>query len=144
VSGGSAHRTPSEPPVQSLAPGDLVPHFVVSDAAGRRVSYAESIWQRRHLVLVTVPATAEGAGAAALARFDSRRLGVDDDDVAVVVTSDPIAGVPRSGFLAADRWGEVAVVIDALSAGELPDDDEARAWVSYVRQQCPECQGEVR
>lgn len=135
---------PSGSTVHRLAAGDLVPHFAVRDVAGRPVSYAASIWQRRHLLLVTVPASDRGAAESALARFDPRRLGLDERDVAVVVTAEPTAGVPCPGFLVADRWGEIAVVAGVHTPDGLPDDDELRSWVSYVEQQCPECQGEVR
>jgi hypothetical protein len=126
-----------------LERGDLVPHFTVTDAAGRRIAYAASIWQRRPLVLVTTGAQTDAA-TALLRRFESRHLGVDDGEVACVVTSDPIPGLPPCGLLVADRWGEIAVVQQTASAADLPDADEVRAWVAYVQQQCPECQGETR
>jgi hypothetical protein len=34
-----------------LRPGDLLPHFGVTDLYGKRVDYS-SIWQRKNLVLV--------------------------------------------------------------------------------------------
>jgi hypothetical protein len=41
--------------------------------------------------------------------------------------------------LIADRWGEVQVV----HAG-APDVDDILAWLEYVQQRCPECEGEAR
>lgn len=127
----------------ALDAGGQVPHFTVTDAGGRRVSYASGIWQRKHLVLVTVP-RAQADEAAALARFNEETLGLDPLDVACVVTADDVPGLPPYGLLVADRWGEIAVVRRGATAAELPNTDELRQWVAFVQQQCPECQGEAR
>jgi hypothetical protein len=40
--------------------------------------------------------------------------------------------------------GEVYYVKSASRASELPGPDELMEWVQYVRNECPECQGEAR
>jgi hypothetical protein len=126
-----------------LRPGDLVPHFSVVDATGRRVSYRDTAWQRRELVLITLPPGADVAAespALRLAEWGRQA----PEDVAVIVTGDAVPGMPPCGFAVADRWGEIAVVQPADSPGALPSAEQLAEWVSFVQRQCPECQGETR
>ena len=126
-----------------LRAGDLVPHFSVVDAAGRRVSYRDAAWQRRELVLITLPpgaGIAAGSPAGRLAEWGRQAPA----EVAVIVTADPVPGMPSCGFAVADRWGEIAVVQPSASPAALPSPEQLAEWVSYVQRQCPECQGETR
>ena len=122
-----------------LQQGEQVPHFAVSDVTGRRAAYAD-VWQRKHLVLVRLT----DPGASPSSPLASGLSSVDDDDVRLVVTTDPVAGIPGSGVAIADRWGETAYVAHGTQDADLPAAGEILDWVRYVRQQCPECEGEAR
>ena len=119
----------------------LVPHFDVTDLAGERVQYS-SLWQRRNLVLVTLP------GAEAPAEYAVRLMalvrGLDDEDTKWIVTEDRIAGVPCPSVVVADRWGEVAHMAHPSRVGDLPAPEELVEWVRYLEYRCPECEGEAR
>jgi hypothetical protein len=125
-----------------LQPYDLVPHFEVTDLRGERVRYS-SIWQRKNLVLVTLPdpdpSSRDYAG-----RLMARVRGPNEDDTAWIVTRDRVAGLPHPGVVVADRWGEVVHVAHALQAQDLPGPDEIAGWVRYVQHRCPECEGEAK
>lgn len=116
-----------------LQRGDAVPHFAVTRTDGSLARYAD-IWQRRNVVLVSLgdastPGDAPGLDATA----------IEESAAALVVTREPIPGVPRPGVVIADRWGEIYFVHEGLpSAGEVLD------WLQYIQNECPECQGEVR
>ncbi len=115
-----------------LARGASVPFFDVTTTDGRRVRYDE-LWQRRALLLLSVPEDADAGVAASL----RARVGHDAE---VVVTADALPGLSHPGVLVADRWGEVQHV---APLGELDQADLAE-WVCFVLIQCPECQGEAR
>jgi hypothetical protein len=44
----------------------------------------------------------------------------------------------------ADRWGEIYYLQGADRTGDLPTPHELAEWLRYVRNECPECQGEAR
>lgn len=113
----------------------LLPHFSVTTVDGRRVRYAEEIWQRRDLLLIGLEAVPSAAWAA---EVSARLAGAAE----VIITTDPVEGLPRPGAIVADRWGEVHHV-RAIDPAALDLDDLAD-WVRFVRMQCPECQGEAR
>ena len=123
-----------------LERGDQVPHFEVHDLEGRRVSYS-TIWQRRNLVLVVLPASESES---------SRRYLVDvarvafGSNTASVITRDAIAGLPAPAVLVADKWGEIVCVAIAPDIAGLPPSEELLDWISYVEQRCPECEGESK
>ena len=119
-----------------LQRGDQVPHFTVTDVRGERIAYAD-IWQRKHLVLVSLTGGESGAEPPGV----PRRADVGECDAVLVVTGEPIPGVPRPGVVVADRWGEIAFV---THTAELPPGGEILEWLRFVQLQCPECQGEAR
>jgi hypothetical protein len=125
-----------------LQPHDLVPHFEVTDLRGERIRYS-SIWQRRNLVLVTLP------GSGPPSRDYARRLpapaaGPDDADTVWIATTDTVEGLPPPGLVIADRWGEVVHVAHPAQVQDLPAPDEIADWVQWLRHRCPECEGEAR
>ena len=125
-----------------LQPHHLVPHFQVTDLAGERVHYS-SLWQRRNLVLVTLPNVhAPSRGYADRLMALVRRL--NDDDTKWIVTADRVTGVPYPGVVVADRWGEVAHVAYPSRVEDLPAPDELVEWVRYLEYRCPECEGEAK
>jgi hypothetical protein len=132
-SAGAAGRAPSS----TVAPGDLVPHFEVTTLAGDRFEYS-SIWQRRNLVLVTLPS--DSATPEHSAWLAPRARAAPDNDTAWVVTADRVAHVPYPGVVVADQWGEVVHV----AAAPLPSPDEVAQWVHGLEMRCPECEGEAK
>ena len=125
-----------------LRPCDLVPHFDVTNLEGQAVTYS-TIWQRRNLVLVTLPASdPDGAFSNYAGRVaaDVPTAG----DTACVITRDVVTGIPSPGIVVADRWGEIVYVADGTQVAALPSTQELVEWVSYVQHRCPECEGEAK
>lgn len=126
----------------TLRVGDQVPHFRVAALDGRVVEYS-AVWQRKFLLLVSLP-----DDPAAFSAFASEIAARDADWVAheteCVITRDRIPSVPCPGIVIADRWGEIEFVMPIDNEALLPQVDEILESVAYVRLQCPECQGETR
>ena len=120
----------------------LVPHFDVTDLAGERVHYS-SLWQRKNLVLVTLP-DAEAPAREYVDRLMALVRGLNDEDTKWIVTEDRIAGVLCPSVVVADRWGEVAHVAHPSRVEDLPAPEELVDWVRYLAYRCPECEGEAR
>lgn len=121
---------------------DLVPHFEVTDLAGEYVRYT-SLWQRKNLVLVTLPHAAPPArGYAGRLMAVVGRL--NDNDTKWIVTEDRVAGVPCPSVVVADQWGEVAHLAHPSRVEDLPASEELVEWVRYLEYRCPECEGEAR
>jgi len=125
-----------------LKQGDLLPHFSVTDLSGRRVDYA-SIWQRKPLVLVMLSDTGPSSHAYA-EHVITRARDSKDGDVAWLVTSDRIAGLPSPVAIVADRWGELIHVAHAADIAHLPRPEELLEWIDFLQHRCPECEGEAR
>ena len=121
-----------------LQQGDHVPHFTVPDAAGASAAYSR-VWQRKHLVLVRL----RDPSPSAMATLADALASIEDEDTALIVTRGDIDGIPGAGVLIADRWGEIVFAAHAERDSDLPDADEIREWVRYVRMKCPECEGEA-
>jgi peroxiredoxin len=121
---------------QRLEAGDQVPHVTVHALDGRRVSYA-AMWQTQNLVLVALPSSHS---------ISERALGqlraLDTSDTRCVITTDPLPGIAPPAVLIADKWGEIVHIVQA--ANELPTAEDLAEWIDYVRQRCPECEGEAR
>jgi hypothetical protein len=127
-----------------LQPGDLVPHFEVTNLQGETVSYS-TMWQRRNLVLVTVPASdPDGTFATYVSRLTAEMPASAWADTTCVITRDTVLGLPSPGVVVADRWGEIVHVARGSHVGELPRPLEIGEWVDYVQRQCPECEGEAK
>jgi hypothetical protein len=122
--------------------GDLVPHFDVVTRDGARATYSK-IWQRLNLLLVALPAGEPGADDYA-SRLAARWPELTANDTACVITSDDVDRLPAPAVLIADRWGEVFFAATVARAAHLPDPEELVAWLRYVQNQCPECEGESR
>jgi len=120
-----------------LQPRDQVPHFAVVDVNGSRVAY-DDLWQRKHLLLICVGATASEDDAY-IASIRARAVDLTAHGTACIVTSEPVDGVPQPGVVVADRWGEVFLASETLVP--VP---QLLEWIRYVQMQCPECQGETR
>jgi hypothetical protein len=122
---------------------DLMPMFTATNFGDSTPVNYQDIWQRKHLVLATVPeddptATAYAASLSVL----TARLAAHD--AVLIVTATPLPDIPSPGVVVADRWGEVYYVKSASRASDLPEPEALMEWVQYVRNECPECQGEAR
>lgn len=125
-----------------LQPGDLLPHFEIRNLDGDVVAYSR-IWQRKNLVLVTLPASgSENAFTDYVSRLTAQ-MPACGADTACVMTRDSVPGVPCPGVIIADRWGEILHVAAGPSVAELPSPHEIVEWIEFVQRQCPECQGEA-
>jgi hypothetical protein len=123
-----------------LQRGDLIPHFEVRDLAGNVFRYA-TIWQRRNLVLVALPASGPDAYARELL---ARGAVFDERDCSCVITRDAVHRVSAPAVVIADRWGEIAHIAAARDVNELPPAAELLDWLDYVVRRCPECEGEAK
>ena len=84
------------------------------------------------------------SGEAYVALLAARAGVLQEGDARLVITADPIPGMPAPGVLVADQWGEIYLVEGADRAAQLPPPDDLADWLRYVQMQCPECQGEIR
>ena len=126
-----------------LTAGDRVPHVAIATLDGGRVDYAADVWQRKQLLLVSLASPGAPAAAAFVRALAARADDCAALDTACLVTGDEVPGVPRPGVLIADRWGEVQHVAGG-TVEELPQPDALVAWLQFLAQQCPECEGESR
>jgi hypothetical protein len=122
---------------------DLMPMFVATGSPDGTVVRYEEIWQRKNVLLVSLSENDPTSDA-----YRTSLSGLERDlaeyDAVLVVTKTRIEGVPIPGVVVADRWGEVYYVQGAGRAAGLPAPDELREWLQYVRNECPECEGETR
>ena len=126
-----------------LEQGDLVPHFTVTTVQGQPVRYA-TMWQRRNLVLITMPTSDSESSRAYLGQLDGVVPALRAQQTECVVTRDSVAGVACPGVIVADRWGEIVYVVAGSDVAALPRPAELVEWVTYLQCQCPECQGEAK
>lgn len=125
-----------------------MPHMTVRGIDGTTFSYPE-IWQRRNLLLVSLPAPRDTAEerreeAAYLAGLLAHDQAFREYETEVVITRDAVAGLSAPAVLIADRWGEVIAVERADDVAGLPPVAEILEWLRFVAHACPECEGEAR
>jgi peroxiredoxin len=126
-----------------LQRGDSVPHFDVNTNEDRRISYA-TIWQHRNLVLIVFPDVTCAACDAYIAQLTAQIAAFAGQNSELVITRDPMPGIPSPSAVVADKWGEIVYVATASDVADLPSVQELVDWVSYLQTQCPECEGEAR
>lgn len=119
-----------------------MPHFEVIDVNRGYVSYS-TFWQRKNLVLVTLPDFEQPSREYADSLM-ARVAALNDDETEWIVTRDRLAKLPSPGVLVADRWGEVAHVSHPSHVTDLPSPDELVGWVRDLQYRCPECEGEAK
>ena len=127
----------------TLSPRDLLPMFTVTNALDGALVRYQDVWQRRNLVLALVPDN-DPTGTAYTKPLIEAASTLGTHDTTLIVTSDPIPGIPSPGVVVADRWGEIYYVTGAARAVDLPTPDDLAEWLCYVQRECPECQGEAR
>ena len=126
-----------------LQQGDLVPHFDVTTLQDRNVRYS-TIWQRRNLVLISLPPSDPESSRAYTSQLAAEMPAFSEHETEWVVTRDIVAGLARPGVLVADRWGEIVHVAAGSDVADLPRPCELFEWVTYLQSQCPECEGEAK
>lgn len=127
--------------ITPLQTADRVPHFAVRDTDGRVVDYS-AIWQRRNLVLVTVPSTAQSQPYVSTLR--SRIAAFNEHESTVVVTEDRVPGLAAPGLIVADRWGEIVHIVTPNAVTDLPPATTLLQWLEAIEYRCPECEGEAK
>jgi hypothetical protein len=126
-----------------LQRGDSVPHFDVTTIRGELVSYS-TIWQRKNLVLVSLPAAESQGSATYISELVARKSEFGAKHAECVVTRDPISGITSPGIVVADRWGEIVHVSQAIHVEDLTLPQDLLDWLDYLEKRCPECEGEAK
>ena len=126
-----------------LQRGDSVPHFDVTTIEGRRVSYS-AIWQQRMLLLVVLPALETESTRTCISALMAQRQLLEGDDVECVLTRQRVPQLSSCAVVIADRWGEVAFAVEKDDVAGLPPPRELADWLDFLRNRCPECEGEAR
>ena len=126
-----------------LQRGDSVPHFEIKTVGGELFSYS-TIWQRRNLVLVALPAAESESPGSYISRLMARQSEFSAKDAECVMTRDRVPGIPSPGVVVADRWGEIAHVATTSQVDDLTSPEELLDWVGYLERRCPECEGEAK
>jgi hypothetical protein len=126
-----------------LQQGDSIPHFEVKTIGGELFSYS-TIWQRRNLVLVAIPATESEAPETYISQVEAQRPEFTAKDAECVVTTDHVPGIESPAVVVADRWGEIVHVATTSHVDDLTSPKELLEWVDYLDRRCPECEGEAK
>jgi peroxiredoxin len=126
-----------------LQRGDSIPHFDVKTNEDRRISY-RTIWQRRNLVLISLPDRTCAGCEAYIAHLTVQIAAFAGLNSECVITRSRVPGIPSPSVIVADKWGEIVYVATASDVADLPAAQELVDWVNYLQTQCPECEGEAR
>jgi hypothetical protein len=126
-----------------LQRGDTVPHFSVTTPQTGTVQYS-TIWQRRNLVLITLPSSDSESSRKYLLQLAAEMPAFGEHETECVITRDRVPGVGSPSVVIADRWGEIVHVAIGSDVADLPPPSELFEWVTYLQSQCPECQGEAK
>ncbi len=124
-----------------LHPGDHVPHVSIRTIDGATVNYVD-LWQQKNLIFLSIPA--EPAFTDYAARLEHSVRPTVPGDTALVISHDALPDLPTPAVVVADKWGEIHYAQAAATIDEMPDAEAIVDWLTYVRVQCPECQGETR
>lgn len=130
--------------MNQLQRGDSVPHFALRRPDGSTWDYSATTWQRKNLLLLTLPADTEVADVIYVDQLLKHSADLLALDTTWVLTRETIQGLPTPGVLVADKWGEIYLVAGAPHLSELPAASEILECLRYVEHECPECQGEAR
>jgi len=125
-----------------LNKGDHVPRFECVTIDDIRVNYAD-LWQKKNLALLCLSEDTSPEAQSYIHELREALPALAVHDAVVVVTTNPIDGMPLPGCAVADRWGQMQWVASAERIAELPSPREIAAWLHFVEIQCPECEGEV-
>ena len=125
-----------------LNKGDHVPRFECVTIDDIRVNYAD-LWQKKNLALLCLSDDDSPEAQNYIQQLREALPALAVHDAVVVVTTNPIDGMPLPGCAVADRWGQMQWVTSADRVVDLPSPREIAAWLRFVEIQCPECDGDV-
>ncbi len=125
-----------------LNKGDHVPRFQCTTIDDVHINYAD-LWQKKNLALVCLSEDDSPDAQSYIQELRDAQRALAVHDAVVVVTTNPIEGMPLLGCAVADRWGEMQWIASAEKVSTLPSAREIAAWLHFVEIQCPECEGEV-
>ena len=125
-----------------LNKGDHVPRFECVTIDDIRVNYAD-LWQKKNLALLCLSEDDSPEAQTYIQQLREALPALAVHDAVVVVTTNPIDGMPLPGCAVADRWGQMQWVASADRVVDLPSPREIAAWLQFVEIQFPECEGEV-
>ena len=123
--------------------GDSVPHFEINTVGGELFSYS-TIWQRKNLVLVALPAAESEGSGRYISRLMARQSEFSAKNAECVMTRDRVPGITSPGVVVADRWGEIAYVATTSQVEDLMSPEDLLEWLDYLEKRCPECEGEAK
>ncbi len=116
--------------------GEQVPRFEVTTLDGTRVSYGATLWQRMNLVLIVLGTQESGDGDLWLEQIAASLPELSAHDTAVVITRDPVPGLPSPAVVVADRWGEVYFAGTADRVAGLVPAAEIIEWLRFFQMKC--------
>ena len=87
-----------------LNKGDHIPRFECTTIDDVHVSYAD-LWQKKNLALVCLSEDASADAQSYIQELRDAQKAMAVHDAVVVVTTNPIEGMPLPGCSVADRWG---------------------------------------
>jgi hypothetical protein len=125
-----------------LGQGDRVPQFEIVTVDDIRVNYAD-VWQKKNLALVCLAEENSADARVYIQQLREALPALAVHDAVVVVTTNPVEGMPLPGCAVADRWGELHWITSSANVADLPSPREIAAWLRFVEIQCPEGEGEV-
>lgn len=114
-----------------------MPHFSVYSTDGALIAYRD-IWQRRNLLLISVPASSEfrDVPQGYVSGLAARARDLALYETTVIVTHDALDGLPSPGVLIADRWGEVYFVYAPGGVTGMPAVDDLVDCVKVIAYKC--------
>jgi len=125
-----------------LGKGDRVPRFEIVTIDDIPVNYAD-VWQKKNLALVCLKEDESAAAQGYIKELREALPALSVHDAVVVVTTNPVIGMPLPGCAVADRWGELQWITASDKVADLPSPREIAAWLRFIEIQCPEGEGEV-
>jgi len=125
-----------------LGKGDRVPRFEIVTIDDIPVNYAD-VWQKKNLALVCLKEDESAAAQGYIKELREALPALSVHDAVVVVTTNPVDGMPLPGCAVADRWGELQWITASDKVADLPSPREIAAWLRFIEIQCPEGEGEV-
>jgi hypothetical protein len=124
-----------------------MPHVSLRGIDGTTFSYKD-VWQRRNLLLVSLPAKAkedeQREEAAYLDAIRAHEEAIREYETDIVITRGVLPGLPAPAVIIADRWGEIIAVSCSDRMATLLPIAEILEWLRFVAHACPECEGEAK
>ena len=108
-----------------LEKGDRVPRFEIVTIDDIAVNYAD-VWQKKNLALVCLPEDSSADAQGYIKELREALPALSVHDAVVVVTTNPVEGMPLPGCAVADRWGELQWITSSDKVAGLPSPRDPR------------------